>query len=131
MQAYLDVRIFDSGDEYRMALHDLSAIDDLASTSVSDATVVGGLVAAVPNCPFSAAIVDGTYFPADETRDNDATTLRRGPYNEVTHASLHSHIALWSSEYDLREKADAGNATIPTRILFTVPTPRIVVLPFR
>jgi hypothetical protein len=114
-----------------MAPHDLSAIDDFASTSVPDTGVVGGLVAAVPNFPFPAAIVDGTHFPADETRDDYATTLRRGPYNEVTHASLHSHIALWSSEYDLREKADAGHATIPTRILFTVPTPRIVVLSFR
>jgi hypothetical protein len=102
MQTDLNIRVFDGRDEYGVALHDLSAIDDLASTSVTDTRVVGRLDATVPNVPFSAAIVDRTYLAADKTWDNFAMALRGGPHDEMANAWLHSHIALWSREYDLR-----------------------------
>jgi len=98
----LNRRIFDGRDEHRVTLHQLSGIDDFASTSMTETGVIDRLDATVPNVPFSAAIFDGTYFPADATRDNYAAALRDRVHDEVTHAWLHSHIASWSREYDLR-----------------------------
>jgi hypothetical protein len=124
----LNRRIFDGRYEHRVTLHQLSGVDDFASTSMTETGVIDRLDATVPNVPFSAAIFDGTYFQADPTRDNDAATLRDRVHDEVTHAWLHSHIALWSREYYLREKTDAEHAGITTRVCPVVLAPGIVIL---
>ena len=103
----LNLRIFDGRDEHRVTLHQLPGVDDFASTSMTETGVIDRLDATVPNVPFSAAIFDGAHIPADSTRDNYAAALRDGVHDEVTHAWLYSHIALWSCEHDLREETEA------------------------
>lgn len=48
MQADLDVRTFDGGDGDGVALHHLSAVDEFASTSMTDTGVIDRLLATVP-----------------------------------------------------------------------------------
>lgn len=129
MEADLNARVLDGGYEHNMILHCLSAVDDFAPISVTDTWVVGGLFTTMPDVPFPAAVFDGAHIPADETRDDYATTLRDGPYDEVTRAWRRSHIASRSRECDLSEEADAGNARIPTRVSLAVRAPRFVILP--
>jgi hypothetical protein len=70
VQTDLNVRILDRGDEHDVALHQLSTVDDLASTSMTNTGAIDGLLATVPDVPFPSAIFDGTYIPADTTRDD-------------------------------------------------------------
>ena len=130
VQTDLNVRIFDGGDEHCVPLHHLSAVDDFAATSMPDTGVIGRLLATVPDGPFSAAVVNGTYIPADKTRQHHSVTLLGGPHDEVPHAWCHSHIASWSREYGLNEETGTEYARITTWVFLGVFTPRVVVLPF-
>jgi hypothetical protein len=129
VQTDLYVRVLDGSDKHDVALHHLSPVDDLASTSAADTGVIRRLYPAVPDVPFSAAGIDGAHLSTDQARDDDTVALRRSPHDKVTAARARTHIGSWSREDDLREETRAEYATITTWVLLAVPTNGIDILP--